>query len=116
LLAALAHALAYGAVSHDSVERILIARAPRRRLDDYVARASSTKLAQEHGGAELSDLAAYDALPCRGAKNQDGEAACQNDATEQQQMQMQAEQQLRAEQPKVPSSENASPSTSNASD
>jgi transposase len=114
LLAALAHALAYGALRHDDVERILIARAPRRRLDDYVCRASRANEALERGGCELNDLSAYDALPCRGAKNQDGEATCQSDATEQQQIQ--AEQQLRAEQPEIPSSENASPATSNASD
>jgi len=104
LLSALAHALAYGAVSHDSVERILIARAPRRRLDDYVARASSKDL--EHGGAELSDLTAYDALPCRGAKNPDGESTCQSHATEQQQ-----QSQVEQAQDQPPLSENESQST-----
>jgi len=67
LLAALAHALAYGAVEHGSVERILQARASRRRLDEYVAEASAQKLAGAVGQscAEPRDLTEYDDLPCR---------------------------------------------------
>jgi transposase len=37
LLAALSHALAYGALEHSAVERILLVRASPRRLDEYVA-------------------------------------------------------------------------------
>jgi transposase len=68
LLKALSHALKYGALEHSAVERILIAKASRRRLDEYVAEACAKK----HSGllanssTEPRDLAEYDALPCRG--------------------------------------------------
>jgi transposase len=82
LLKALSHALAYGALEHDSVERILIARADRRRLDEYIAEASAKKLERgiAHNCTEPRDLAEYDALPCRGvnaaSKKPHGEATC----------------------------------------
>jgi hypothetical protein len=68
LLAALSHALAYGALEHSAVERILLVRASPRRLDEYVAEQTAHKL--RHAVAQSStaprDLAEYDALPCRG--------------------------------------------------
>jgi hypothetical protein len=68
LLAALSHALAYGALEHSAVERILLARATPRRLDEYVAEQTANKLrhAVAQSSTEPRDLAEYDALPCRG--------------------------------------------------
>jgi len=68
LLAALSHALAYGALEHSSVERILLARSNPRRLDQYVAEHSANKLRRAVGesSTEPRDLTEYDALPCRG--------------------------------------------------
>lgn len=68
LLGAFSHALEYGAVEHTAVERILIARADRRRLDEYVAASSAKKLSGllAQSCTEPRDLAEYDALPCRG--------------------------------------------------
>jgi transposase len=83
LLKALSHALSYGALEHDCVERILLARADRRRLDEYVAEASAQKLerAVAQSCTEPRDLAEYDALPCRGVTTQpQGEAPCPSDA------------------------------------
>ena len=74
LLKALEHALEYGAFEHTAVERILAARADRRRLDEYIAADSAKKLGA-HGGPEPRDLAEYDALPCRGAPPK-GETPC----------------------------------------
>ena len=82
LLKAFSHALCYGALEHGCVERILIARADRRRLDEYVAEASAKKLegALAQSCAEPRDLAEYDALPCRGSTPQPtGEAPCPSD-------------------------------------
>ena len=72
LLKALSHALEYGALEHSSVERILAARADRRRLDEYVAEDSARTLsgAVAQSCTEPRDLAEYDALPCRGATTQ----------------------------------------------
>ena len=86
LLAALEHALAYGALEHQAVERILLARGTPRRLDEYVAEASAKKLegATAQSCTEPRDLAEYDALPCRGAPPQppppQGEAPCPSEA------------------------------------
>jgi len=68
LLKALSHALAYGAIEHAAVERILIARADRRRLEQYVAQASAEKLSPilAQSCTEPRDLLEYDALPCTG--------------------------------------------------
>jgi transposase len=85
LLQALAHALAYGALEHLAVERILLVRARRRRLDEYVAEASAKKLAGvvAQSGTEPRDLAEYDALPCSGAPpDAQGEATCQSPQTD----------------------------------
>ncbi len=80
LLEALSHALAYGALDHNSIERILHVKANRRRLDEYVAEASARKLsgAIAQSCTEPRDLAEYDALPCRGVK---GEPPCPNKTT-----------------------------------
>ncbi|MHB8875833.1 MAG: IS21 family transposase [Myxococcaceae bacterium] len=67
LVAALEHALAYGALEHQSVERILLVRGTPRRLDEYVAQASAQKLDPTHACAQPRDLAEYDALPTQGA-------------------------------------------------
>ncbi len=65
LLRALAHALRFGAFEHQSVERILLARAAPRRLDEYVAEATARKLEEVIGecATEPRELAEYDALP-----------------------------------------------------
>jgi transposase len=79
LCKALSHALAFGALQHDSVERILHTRSDRRRLDEYVAEASARKLqnAVAQSCTEPRDLAEYDGLPCRGGiAAPKGEAPC----------------------------------------
>ena len=84
LLEALSHALAYGALEHQSIERILHARADRRRLDEYVAEASARKLSGTVAQSCTSprDLAEYDALPCRGVIGKPrGEAPCPSEST-----------------------------------
>ncbi len=60
LVAALEHALAYGALEHRAVERILQARGTPRRLDEYVAQAAARL--DPPGAAGPRDLAEYDAL------------------------------------------------------
>lgn len=65
LIAALEHALAYGALEHQAVERILLVRGTPRRLEEYVAQASAAKL-EPQGAASPRDLREYDALPVRG--------------------------------------------------
>lgn len=67
---AMVHALAYGALSHEAVERILQTRAAPRRLDEYVARECAEKMrrALAESSTEPRDLAEYDALPCWGVK------------------------------------------------
>jgi len=82
LLLALAHALEYGALEHTAVERILAARADRRRLDEYVASDTAKKLGAQHG-PEPRDLAEYDALPCRGAASPAaGEPPCPSETAQ----------------------------------
>jgi transposase len=83
LLKALAHALAYGALEHTAVERILLAHASPRRLDEYVAEHTAKKLrrAVAESNTEPRDLAEYDALPCRGvATSAAGDAPCPDGA------------------------------------
>jgi hypothetical protein len=67
LLAALSHALAYGALEHTAVERIVLARSVPRRLDEYVAEQSAHRLRAvvAESSTEPRDLSEYDALPCR---------------------------------------------------
>jgi len=82
LLAALSHALTFGALEHTAVERILLARASPRRLDEYVAEQTAMKFrgAVAESSTEPRDLAEYDALPCRGATtDSQGDATCPDD-------------------------------------
>lgn len=101
LLAALSHALAYGALEHTSVERILLAHSNPRRLDQYVAEHSANKLgrAVSESSTEPRDLAEYDALPCRGSPSAGGDPPCHEKA-----------------QPQVNKSASGSHTTSNDSD
>lgn len=75
---ALSHALAFGALEHASIERILNARSDRRRLDEYIAEDSAKKLSRlAQSCTEPRDLAEYDALPCQGVSpTPKGEAPC----------------------------------------
>jgi transposase len=89
LLSAFSHAVAYGALEHTAIERILLARARPRRLDEYIAEATATKFrnAVQESNTEPRDLAEYDELPCRGEKTEptapsQGEPTCPDDARE----------------------------------
>lgn len=64
LTAALEHALEYGALDNQAVERILLVRGTPRRLDEYVAQASAEKL-DSPLPVRPRDLTEYDALPTR---------------------------------------------------
>ncbi len=84
LLAALSHALAYGALEHGALERIVLARSQPRRLEQYVAEHSAQRLhrAVSESRTEPRDLAEYDALPCRGSLSPAaGEGACPEETT-----------------------------------
>lgn len=86
LLGALSHAVAYGALEHTAVERILLSRARPRRLDEYVAEQTARKLrgAVAESSTEPRDLAEYDALPCRGVvASSPGDAPCLDDPSAQ---------------------------------
>jgi transposase len=63
--AALGHAARYGAFGYESVQRILEARHRPRRLDEYVAAETASKLQAELGQQRTarSDLTEYDRLP-----------------------------------------------------
>jgi transposase len=73
--AALAHALAYGAFEHGAVERILVARAKPRTLDEYVAEHAFQRLEQRLGACTTQprDLAEYDRLPVSSSAPASGE-------------------------------------------
>ncbi|HHH27258.1 MAG TPA: IS21 family transposase [Polyangiaceae bacterium] len=62
--AALDHAARYSALSYDAVERILEARHPPRRLDEWVAAETAERLAKALGErcTERSDLSEYDRI------------------------------------------------------
>ena len=65
LVAALRHALAYGALEHGAIERILLSRGTPRTLDQYLAR---SRVALDPPGASgPRDLGEYDALPVTAA-------------------------------------------------
>ena len=66
---ALAHAALYGAFEHKAVERILMARAHPRSLDEYVAEETIARVAASLGQdrAQPRDLTEYDRLPLCGA-------------------------------------------------
>lgn len=68
LLMALGHAHRYGALEHGDVERILIAKARPRKLDEYIAESSARRLGElfSESGTEPRDLAEYDELPTSG--------------------------------------------------
>lgn len=63
--AALGHALAFGAFDFKSVERILVARAAPRALDEYVAEATVRRIIGTFGQTRTvaRDLREYDRLP-----------------------------------------------------
>ena len=83
LVGALSHALAYGALEHEAVERILLMRGTPRRLDQYVAQASAAKL-DPHGAAGPRELSEYDALPVqRASPHREGAAPCRSEAPDQ---------------------------------
>lgn len=67
LLFALTHAVQFGAFEHGAVERILVARAAPRSLDEYVTEATARKLATVLGLCDTAprDLSEYDRLPCQ---------------------------------------------------
>ena len=69
LLGALAHALSYQAFRQDAIQRILVARAQPRRLDEYIGEATARRLAAKLGPDETEPraLEEYDDLPCVGS-------------------------------------------------
>ena len=78
VLAAMNHARQYGAFEYRAIERILVARAAPRRLDEYVAEATEKKLAAivRQSRTEPRDLSSYDALPNWSRPTHPGESAC----------------------------------------
>ena len=62
---ALGHAVAFGALEHASVERILAARSIPRTLDEYVAVETARRIEETlgHPRTEPRDLTEYDRLP-----------------------------------------------------
>ena len=66
---ALAHAALYGAFEHKAVERILMARAQPRSLDEYVAEDTIARIVASLGQdrQQARDLTEYDRLPVCGA-------------------------------------------------
>jgi len=76
LARALEHALAYGALEHQSVERILLIRGTPRRLDEYVAQASAEKLDPAYARSGPRDLTEYDALPPQTSPQPTGAPRC----------------------------------------
>lgn len=62
---ALRHAHAYGAFEHRAIERILVARAAPRRLEEYVLDDAISRF-DGAGDSLLRDLAEYDRLPGAG--------------------------------------------------
>jgi hypothetical protein len=66
LISALAHAQSYRAFDRDAVQRILVARARPRRLDEHISQATARRLAARLGPDETEPRALdeYDALPC----------------------------------------------------
>lgn len=79
LVAALSHALLYGALEHTAIERILLVRASPRRLDEYVAEQTARKIGGfvTESDTATRDLTDYDALPCVGSVPESlGDAPC----------------------------------------
>ena len=82
LLKAISHAISFGVLEHDSVERILSARSDRRRLDEYIAEGTAKKLmgVVDQSCTEPRDLADYDALPVYPPPSPKESAPCPSDA------------------------------------
>lgn len=80
VLAAMDHALQYGAFEHHAIERILASRAAPRRLDEYIAEATEKKLAAivRQSRTEPRGLAMYDELPNWSRPVSQGDLACAN--------------------------------------
>jgi hypothetical protein len=80
VVAAMDHARQYGAFDYHAIERILVARAAPRRLDEYVTDATEKKLAAivRQSRTEPRDLSAYDALPNWSRPPNTGEPTCPN--------------------------------------
>lgn len=80
VLAAMDHARQYGAFEYHAIERILVARAAPRRLDEYVAESTEKKLAEivRQSRTAPRDLAAYDALPNWSHPTNQGAQACES--------------------------------------
>jgi transposase len=80
VVAAMDHARQYGAFDYHAIERILVARAAPRRLDEYVTEATEKKLAAivRQSRTEPRDLSTYDALPNWSRPPNTGEPACPN--------------------------------------
>jgi transposase len=84
--AALAHALAFGALDNKAVARILFARSRPRTLDEYVAEQACRRLEERLGQCHTQprDLREYDRLPTTppaGAIAQQEKDPCPNDTT-----------------------------------
>ena len=81
LVAALTHALSYGAYDHHAVSRILQMQARPRRLDEYVAEETVRRLQRIVGDSrtEPRQLSEYDKLPCWSTPQaSQGEQTCQD--------------------------------------
>ena len=80
---ALGHARSYGAFEHQSIARILAARAAPRTLAEYVAEDTARRLEERLGACKTAprDLAEYDRLPLasQAASPRPEEPACPND-------------------------------------
>jgi hypothetical protein len=78
VLAAMDHALQYGAFEHHAIERILASRAAPRRLDEYIAETTEKKLAAivRQSRTEPRELSMYDALPNWSRAATQGDPAC----------------------------------------
>ena len=76
LVKALSHAASFGAVDFASVERILLAHARPRTLDEYVAEETTQRLEQTLGHARTTprDLTEFDRLPITRASTEEENA------------------------------------------
>lgn len=77
---ALAHAASFGALDRAAVERILVARATPRTLDEYVAEETARRIATALGEVrtEPRDLTEYDRLPITRARVEE-KPSCPNE-------------------------------------
>lgn len=76
VVSALDHAASFGAVDFSSVERILLARAKPRTLDEYVAEETTLRLEQTLGNVRTTprDLSEFDRMPITRASNEEENA------------------------------------------